>query len=746
MSDGVQTLTLFSYIVITCLVLLFNRLPGEFANVVKQTGIVVFGPISMRDTPNIRNKQQMSLQNLRKGIVLLFILTGCVVTASSQERLLKFNITEFYQDQKDGAARSKEFQKIDGNGSPMAIIKVMSADASVAMDLNAFMFDFGNMRHETKVHGDELWVYVQKNARTVTIKREGYAPIKKHSLGTALKEGCTYVMKVSFDKVIQSTVYSLNKQMLQFKLEPALSGVLITLRKEGSDTSEELLTTDESGMASQSMVFGTYTYEIRTDKYLPSNGRIRLNTSETNHIEQVRLTPNFGYLAIEDPDNAAGAKIFVDDKEIGTVPYKSDVKWDCGESYSLRLVKDMYKPYITTFAIRRGETITLRPHMESNFAETTLTVNGNAEIWIDGMRKGSGRWAGPLKAGSYLVECRKPNHRPSQRRITVEVDIPSTIVLDPPEPITGFLSVMSRPNGASIKIDGKDYGVTPRNITDMLIGTHTIELSMPNRSTVTREVEIEEGKETTVNEELGSMSMIKFETVPGSAYVYINGNSQQSSTPFEVKLASGDYDIKVRRYGYREYHKRIHIDISRPLVSIKLHRQYMKRNSFYIEASGQAGATNAFGGSMGFYAGNVNIEGFYQIGLDKENIFWCHLPSGGNLSYSIPPHEEELKLARCTGGKAGYGFIVGTRMRFTPQIGVSYIALTGDETSTYALSGTAGLRMECALSSCLGISLTPEYSFKVIEADCFKALSGVSSTIKGWAEGFNGRIGLFLYL
>ena len=78
----------------------------------------------------------------------------------------------------------------------------MSADPAVKIvNPEAFTFNFGNMKHFTEVHGDELWIYVQKNARTVTINREEYAPIKKRDLKTTLKEGATYVMKNTVEQL-----------------------------------------------------------------------------------------------------------------------------------------------------------------------------------------------------------------------------------------------------------------------------------------------------------------------------------------------------------------------------------------------------------------------------------------------------------------------------------------------------------------------------------------------------------------
>ena len=479
------------------------------------------------------------------------------------ERLHKFTITEFYQDQQATTAMSKEYEKVDGSGSRMAIIKFMSADPAVKIDnLEAFMFNFGNMKHETVVHGDELWVYVQKNARTVTISRDEYAPIKKYDLKTTIKEGATYVMKITFDKVTWNVERSLNKQFLQIQLEPGLSSAVVTLTREGEREPMETSTTDATGSVAWNLEFGTYFYGIKVPNYVEASGRVKLTTSDSTYVENVKLTPNFGYLEIQDPGNASGAKVLVNNKEVGTVPYKSDTKWDCG-TYQLLLVKDLYKSHTEEFTIKQGETTVIKPVLESNFAETTLTVEGGADIYIDGIRKGAGRWAGPLKAGTYLVECRKANHRKTQKEIHVEVDVASTITLDPPIPITGFLSVNSTPVGAQIKIDGKDYGVTPKIIQDLLIGQHKVEVSMTNRKPEVREVNIVEGKEETLNVELSSTAKISFSSTPSGAGVLIDG-TLEGSTPFTKEMASGTYDIRARYYGYRPFHRKMYIDVANP--------------------------------------------------------------------------------------------------------------------------------------------------------------------------------------
>ena len=42
-------------------------------------------------------------------------------------------------------------------------------------------------------------------------------------------------------------------------------------------------------------------------------------------------------------------------------------------------------------------------------------------------------------------------------------------------------------------------------------------------------------------------------------------------------------------------------------------------------------------------------------------------------------------------------------------------------------------------------SLTPEYAFKLAEADGYKLLSSVVPAMKDWSEGFNCKIGVYFF-
>ncbi|MBR4709104.1 MAG: SUMF1/EgtB/PvdO family nonheme iron enzyme [Bacteroidaceae bacterium] len=348
------------------------------------------------------------MRNLK---TIFFTLLLLLVGAVSSFGQLKFHVASFGEDQFDLAARDERFKKIDGSGSLYAIIKV-SGD-----DLKEYNFNFGNMNHLVESHEDQLWVYVQKNAKHVTITRSGYTPLRNYDLRTTIEAGKTYVMQLSAQGPV---IYT---QMVMFQTEPKVTGAVVMVQREGGDSPKELFgTTDVTGVAAKGLEFGTYTYEVMAENYYSSEGRFTLNNQNETHRENVML--------------------------------------------------------------------------RSNGANITLAVATNADIYINGTKKGTRSWTGSLKAGLHNVECRQENHRLSSQTISVKEGEDQSIVLAPPTPITGVLAITSTPSGAAIHVDGKAFGTTPRNITDLLIGQHTVTLSLGGYNDAQSTVEIKEQQTT----------------------------------------------------------------------------------------------------------------------------------------------------------------------------------------------------------------------------------------------------------
>ena len=338
------------------------------------------------------------------GIVFLFFVES--VFAQSEK---VFTISEFVQDPFDLSGRGENTKKVDGSGYLYAIVKVSSDDPEDK--LTDYRFDFGMLNSKMEMVDGELWVYVQKNAKQVTVSREGYKTVHRYDLGYTLESGSVYRMKISVKKEIM-------KETLIFQITPAISGVMITYTNEAGV--ESYCVTDASGMVARYLELGTYTYSIAAEYYHKSEGRVRLESRNGSHIEEVTLRPNF--------------------------------------------------------------------------ADVELLAVSGADIYVDGQKKGTSLWKGILVPGAYQIEARKKDHKSTSKYVELKDGENYKFELENPVPIVGTLVLISSPLGAKVKIDGKEYGVTPLTLENIIIGSHKIELVKDKYYSKTKTVQIKEGE------------------------------------------------------------------------------------------------------------------------------------------------------------------------------------------------------------------------------------------------------------
>lgn len=134
-------------------------------------------------------------------------------------------------------------------------------------------------------------------------------------------------------------------------------------------------------------------------------------------------------------------------------------------------------------------------NLKPNFAEVTLTVDADAEIWVNNEKKGIRTWTGPLGDGTYKIECKQAGHETTMisKEITKEMS-GETITLPVPKPIYGSLNVESKPNLATLYIDGEEVGTTPKSINEILVGKHEVRFSKEGYDEYTDTIIINEGE------------------------------------------------------------------------------------------------------------------------------------------------------------------------------------------------------------------------------------------------------------
>src|ERR1051326_4086589 len=236
-------------------------------------------------------------------------------------------------------------------------------------------------------------------------------------------------------------------------------------------------------------------------------------------------------------------------------------------------------------------------------AEGQLIVSSipmGATVEIEG-RAGQ-QWKAPqtipgLTAGTYKVSFNMPGYAIETRSVQVTggtrtpLDVRLTAV-------KGFITITGTPSGAHVLINGKDTGkVTP---IEFLVepGTQSIIVRKQGFLDATTDLKVAVGQSVNYAPKLmaagrtdniqivgsvgvgklfgngGSsqgMARIEIKSEPKGALVTINGTPLQKTTPLEIQVEPGNYDIVIQKDGYTPIHESAivgiddRIKINRPL-------------------------------------------------------------------------------------------------------------------------------------------------------------------------------------
>ena len=154
-----------------------------------------------------------------------------------------------------------------------------------------------------------------------------------------------------------------------------------------------------------------------------------------------------------------------------------------------------------------GSKVEKRIALKADNTTVTLTAPNNAEIWINGTKRGVGSWSGVLTSGTYIFEARKEGHKSSRLTKTISSTPASqSYTLPAPTPITGALTITSVPLMAEVSLDGTPAGRTPLDLKNIITGGHLVTISKAGYNTYSESVVISEGKTTTLNATLSKLA------------------------------------------------------------------------------------------------------------------------------------------------------------------------------------------------------------------------------------------------
>ncbi|MBQ2423661.1 MAG: PEGA domain-containing protein [Alistipes sp.] len=321
----------------------------------------------------------------------------------------------------------------------------------------------------------------------------------------------------------------------EYELEAALNqtfSIIVNSNVSGADIYIDDIYKGQTGSSNtltvKDVMIGAHTLKVKYGKMEYSQA-IEVNSGSIafrQNVDTQASKPQFVVFAVE-PTNAVvtinGTLYTLQDGamqivlESGTYNYTVSASGYHSQSGSFTVAGSKVEKIIT---------------LTADVATVTITTPDNAEIWVNNIQKGSGRWSGTLSAGTYIIEARKAGYRSTSitRQISSKEQNQS-YTLPAPTPIYGSLLVSGTPIMAEVVLDGNTVGRTPLELNTILEGNHTLVVSKSGYSPQSQTVNIVEGKTTTVN-----ISLTKLTSATASTPVS-SGQSYSANGAYKV----GDY-------------------------------------------------------------------------------------------------------------------------------------------------------------------------------------------------------------
>jgi serine/threonine protein kinase len=256
--------------------------------------------------------------------------------------------------------------------------------------------------------------------------------------------------------------------------------------------------------------------------------------------------------ALEVSSRPMGAKVWLDDRFLGTTPIERE-EIEIG-TYRILVTKDGFEPYSESLEIRSDRTATVRTTLMALTGGLKVTsVPSGASVYFNGeylgktaLEKDTG-----IPVGDHQLLLRKPGYRDYRTRISVEsgrlAAVSARLIR-----LRGRLQVLVKPWG-SIYIDGKlakkDTPVLYE--TELSAGRHIVAAVHPSLGRWEKAVEVKAGKTREIVVDFNRIATVLITSEPIGCEIYVDGKFTGKYTPKELKLRIGKHTIEVRRKGFK---------------------------------------------------------------------------------------------------------------------------------------------------------------------------------------------------
>ena len=194
-------------------------------------------------------------------------------------------------------------------------------------------------------------------------------------------------------------------------------------------------------------------------------------------------------------------------------------------TYTAELSRHGFNPQTVTWQVDSPLPQLVRGSLDSNLGTLIITsAPANAEVIMDGKSIGRTPFRDNVEEGKHEIELRRNGYVSLKKSVHVrskEISRLEKLVL---EVKPGSIRINSRPAGAVIYINNKNYGDTPFNISNLKPGTYSVRLEKAGYDPAVRKVNLPAGENLDLMFNLDSNTGgIDVATQPPGITLYLDG-------------------------------------------------------------------------------------------------------------------------------------------------------------------------------------------------------------------------------
>lgn len=480
-----------------------------------------------------------------KSILLPIILMSCFISQAQDYKVIDMESMPM-----DMTARRHTVKGPDGK--ECALFRIATQNITPEQR-EGFFFecDLGSYVAQKSVIDGEIYVWVSPGLKTLKIKHSRLGSWDLHVTVYGITVESLHTYKI----VIQGTMASIpngmlgiTQQYLVFQISPTNA----TLEVNG-----EKWEVGKDGSAMKYVPFGNYSYRVQASDYHSKEGTVTVDDYRNTKKVSVNLNPDFGWVEVPALGNLQDASVYVDNVFLGNAPCKS--KALKSGSHNLRITKELYYAFDTTLVVNENETTVLAPVLKTDSNEVTLTVDADAEIWVNGQKKGVRTWIGPLDSGTYTIECRQEGCETTTLTKEIRADaLRNTVNLPVPQPVYGSLNIETTPSFVEVYLDDKAIGETPMFVPDIPVGKHELRLAKQGYSEYIETIEVSKGKPTQIQVSLDDSFAVWFNCNVENARLTIDDKFVGNANGV-YELSVGKHKVLASAFGYQDFRKTIEV-------------------------------------------------------------------------------------------------------------------------------------------------------------------------------------------